>query len=152
MKKRIIAIIVALFLLLTAGCGASKETAGGSVQNATPESLDLADGVYQISVTLSGGSGRASVESPAQLRVENGETVATIVWSSSNYDYMIVDGVRYEPLTTEEFSVFEIPIDGFDYAMPVTADTVAMSEPHEIDYIIRFDSTTLAAVTDGEES
>ena len=30
----------------------------------------------------------------------------------------------------------------FDAEMEVTADTVAMSEPHEIDYTLNFDSTT----------
>jgi len=149
MRKRITAIIITLCLLLTAGCGASM---GKSDQAAAPESLNLADGNYQVSVALSGGSGRASVESPAQLRVESGKAVANIVWSSSNYDYMIVDGVRYEPVITEEHSVFEIPIDGLDYDMAVTADTVAMSEPHAIDYTLRFDSSTLTAAADGEAS
>ena len=149
MKKTITAIFITLCLLFTAGCGAPTNQ---NSQTAAPESLDLADGYYQVSVALSGGSGRASVGSPAQLRVENGKAVATIVWSSAHYDYMIVDGVRYEPVTTEEHSVFEIPIDGLDDAMPVTADTVAMSEPHEIDYTLRFDSASLVAVADGEVS
>ena len=144
--KKLIAGIALIFILLSAvGCGMVKSSA-------TPESLGLVNGLYQVEVVLSGGSGRATVESPAQLRVESGQAVATIVWSSSNYDYMIVDGVRYEPLTTEEHSTFEIPIDGFDCDMPVTADTVAMSEPHEIDYTLRFDSATLTAVADGEAS
>ena len=37
---------------------------------------------------------------------------------------------------------FEIPVSVFDAEMEVTADTVAMSEPHEIDYTLNFDSTT----------
>lgn len=152
MKKMILAIIMALLLLSAAGCGASSGTADENTQAVTPESLNLKDGDYQVSVTLSGGSGRACVESPAQLRVEDGQAVATIVWSSSSYDYMIVNGVEYEPLATEEHSVFEIPIDGFDYAMPVTADTVAMSEPHEIDYTLQFDSATLAVAEEGNAS
>ena len=32
-----------------------------------------------------------------------------------------------------------------DTALAVTADTVAMSTPHEIDYTLTFDSATLAA-------
>ena len=42
----------------------------------------LADGSYQVDVALEGGSGRASVESPAQVTVRDGEVTATIVWSS----------------------------------------------------------------------
>lgn len=109
----------------------------------TAESLELKDGVYTVAVTLGGGSGRASVESPARLRVEKGQAFATIVWGSANYDYMKVDGVKFETVNTEGNSAFEIPVTGFDWKMPVIADTIAMSEPHEIDYTLEFDSSTI---------
>ena len=112
---------------------------------ATVESLGLKDGSYTIGVTLSGGSGRASVESPAQLTVENGVAAAVIVWSSSNYDYMKVDGVQYDPISTEGNSAFNIPVLGFDFQMPVLADTTAMSTPHEVEYTLYFDSATIQA-------
>ena len=41
-------------------------------------------------VALSGGTGRASVQSPAQVRVEDGSITARVVWSSSDYDLMVV--------------------------------------------------------------
>lgn len=104
----------------------------------TAEELGLEDGEYTAEVTLEGGSGRATVESPANLTVKDGEVTATIVWSSPNYDYMIVDGEKYEPVNTEGNSTFEILVDGFDYPMEVVADTVAMSEPHEIEYTLTF--------------
>ena len=50
-------------------------------------------------MTLEGGSGRATVESPAALTVADGIMTATIVWSSPNYDYMLVDGEKYLPST-----------------------------------------------------
>lgn len=109
----------------------------------TPESLNLEDGTYSVAVTLEGGSGRASVESPAALTVANGTVTVKLIWSSSNYDYMKVDGVRYHPVNTEGNSVFEIPVTGFDYKMTVYADTTAMSTPHEIEYTLYFDSSTL---------
>ena len=43
-----------------------------------------------------------------------------------------------------EHSTFEIPVSSFDWAMPVVADTTAMSEPHEIEYTLRFDSASIA--------
>ncbi|MCI7422220.1 MAG: hypothetical protein MSA57_03170, partial [Ruminococcus sp.] len=92
---------------------------------------------------LEGGSGRASVTSPATITVKDGTATAEIVWSSSNYDYMKVDDVQYNPTQTEGNATFEIPVLGFDYAIPVSADTTAMSTPHEIDYTLFFDSTTL---------
>lgn len=112
---------------------------------ATAESLGLADGSYTVDVTLSGGSGRASMESPALLTVENGAVTATIVWGSSNYDYMKVEGVRYDPVNTEGNSAFAIPVLSFDFPMPVQANTIAMSTPHEIGYTLYFDSTTIRA-------
>ena len=45
--------------------------------------LNLADGEYTVEVTMEGGSGRASVQSPTELSVENGQAEAKIVWSSS---------------------------------------------------------------------
>ena len=104
-----------------------------------------ADGSYTCAVTLEGGSGRATVESPAALTVADGAMTATIVWSSPNYDYMLIDGEKYQPTNTEGNSTFEIPVAALDTALAVTADTVAMSTPHEIDYTLTFDSATLTA-------
>ncbi len=101
-----------------------------------------ADGVYTCHVTLSGGSGRASVESPARITVQGGAVTAEVVWSSSHYVYMQIDGVQYDPVQTEGNSAFEIPVV-LDTDMAVSALTEAMSQPHLVDYILRFDSTTL---------
>ena len=122
-----------------------------SVSNPEPKeddaksAVDLEDGTYTAEVTLEGGSGRASIESPATLTVKDGKVTASIVWSSPNYDYMIVDGKKLLPVNTEGNSVFEIPVASFDTALDVIADTVAMSKPHEIEYKITFDSSTIKA-------
>jgi len=114
---------------------------------ATVESLGLTDGEYTIGVELTGGSGRASVESPARLVVEDGQAWAYIIWSSSNYDYMKVDEVQYDMVNQEPGlqggSAFKIPVAGFDYKIPVKANTTAMSTPHEIDYTLEFDSSSI---------
>lgn len=109
----------------------------------TADSLELADGIYTADVELAGGSGKASVESPAKLTIESGQVTAEIIWSSSNYDYMIVSGEKYLPVNTEGNSTFEIPVEAFDWRLPVKADTTAMSEPHEIAYTLRFDSASV---------
>ena len=111
----------------------------------TPESLQLQDGTYTVEVTLTGGSGRATVSSPAELVVADGTVTARLVWSSPNYDYMKVDGVQYNPVNTEGNAAFDIPVTVFDYKMPVSADTTAMSTPHEIEYFLYFDSSTIKA-------
>lgn len=97
----------------------------------------LTDGEYTAAVTLSGGSGKASVESPCRVTIKNGEAYADIIWSSPNYDYMIVNGVIYYPVNTEGNSEFQIPIV-FDQTMQVQADTTAMSKAHLIDYELTF--------------
>ena len=120
-----------------------------SVSNPEPKeddaksAVDLEDGSYTAEVTLEGGSGRASIESPATLTVKDGKVTASIVWSSPNYDYMIVDGKKLFPVNTEGNSVFEITVASFDTELDVIADTVAMSKPHEIEYTLAFDSSTI---------
>ena len=95
-----------------------------SVRNAQPTMEEaLADGAYTCDVTLEGGSGRATVESPAALTVADGRMTATIVWSSPN---------------TEGNSTFEIPVAALDTPLDVVGDTVAMSTPHEIEYTLTF--------------
>ena len=116
------------------------------VAEGAADTFDLSaveDGSYTIELTMEGGSGRASIQSPAQLAIADGAATATLEWSSPNYDYMLVDGEKYEPVNTEGNSTFEIPVDGFDYPMEVVGDTVAMSEPHEIEYTLQFDSSTM---------
>lgn len=108
-----------------------------SVQNPVPQ-----EGSYVCDVALEGGSGRATVESPAVL-VSDGKTItATIVWSSPNYEYMIVDGVQYDPVQEEGNSTFQIPVV-LGQKMAVSASTVAMSQPHLVDYTLYLDGASL---------
>ena len=115
-----------------------------SVSNPEPKeddaksAVDLEDGSYTAEVTLEGGSGRASIESPATLTVKDGKVTASIVWSSPNYDYMLVDGTKYLNENKGGNSTFTIPVSGFDCDIAVVGDTVAMSTPHEIEYTLNF--------------
>lgn len=111
--------------------------------------LGLEDGTYSIKVELDGGTGRASVASPTKLTVTDGAAVAHIIWSSPNYDYMLVAGKRYLPVNEEGDSVFEIPVLAIDEPFDVIADTTAMSEPHEIDYRLTFDTSSMQAAAEG---
>ena len=109
----------------------------------TAQDLGLADGSYTAEVAFSGGSGKSHIESPVTLTVKDGAVTAAVVWSSSKYDYMLVDGERYDVLTTEPGSTFEIPVAAFDTDLTVIGDTTAMSTPHEIEYTLNFASATL---------
>ena len=107
---------------------------------------DLTDGEYSIQVDLEGGSGKASVSSPTLMIVKDGRMYAELQWSSSNYDYMIVDGEQYFPTNEEGMnSVFEIPVQIMDEGMPVIADTLAMGTPHEINYTLTFYSDSIGS-------
>ena len=100
---------------------------------------DLEDGEYSIQVDLEGGSGKASVSSPTLMLVKNGRMYAELQWSSSHYDYMIVDGEKFQNESEEgRNSVFTIPVTALDDKMEVIADTLAMGAPHEIDYTLTF--------------
>ena len=119
-----------------------------SIWTSTPEAftLDKEDGEYSIQVDLEGGSGKASVTSPTLITVQEGSVTAHIQWSSSNYDYMIVDGEKYLPVNEEGGnSEFEIPVLAMDEAMPVIADTTAMGTPHEINYTLTFYSDSIGS-------
>lgn len=104
----------------------------------------LADGEYTVEALLSGGTGKAKLLNPTALTVSEGKITATIVWSSSNYDYMIVNGDQYLPITTEGGSTFQIPVESLGVEIPVTADTVAMGTPHEIAYTILLQTDTVS--------
>ena len=119
-----------------------------SVSNPEPKSTpvsELADGIYEVNATLEGGTGKTTLLTPSELTVAEGKATARIQFSSSKYDYMIVNGEKYLPLTTEGGSLFEIPVEVLDRKIDVAADTTAMSTPHEIEYAITFDSATVVA-------
>lgn len=103
------------------------------------EKLTVADGTYQVNVTLSGGSGRAKIASPTELTVKDGRATAKIVWSSDKYDYMEVEGIRFTPEIQNGHSVFMVPVTELDKPLAMVGDTTAMSTPHAIDYQLTFE-------------
>ena len=103
------------------------------------EKLTVADGTYQVNVTLSGGSGRAKIASPTELTVKDGRATAKIVWSSDKYDYMEVEGIRFTPEIQNGHSVFVVPVTELDKPLAMVGDTTAMSTPHAIDYQLTFE-------------
>lgn len=112
---------------------------------AQPMKVDMSDGTYKIDVVLEGGSGRATITSPATLVVKEGCAYAQIEWSSSHYDYMKVGETTYDPINTDGNSVFELPVTVMDKPMDVIADTTAMSVPHEIEYTLTFASDSITS-------
>ena len=130
---------------VSAGTPEEETTAAPAGEEAQSAASQVADGTYSIDVTLGGGSGKSTVLSPATITVAGERIVARIEWSSSNYDYMLVNGEKYLPVNTEGNSVFEIPVAGLDTELPVVGDTVAMSKPREIEYTLTFHSASIKA-------
>lgn len=123
------------------------------VAEGTADTFDLStveDGSYTIELTMEGGSGRASIQSPAQITVADGAATAILEWSSPNYDYMLVNGEKYLPVNTEGNSVFEVPVEALDAPLTMIGDTVAMSTPHEVEYTVTFHSETLESAESGK--
>lgn len=128
----------------------SSSSAGSSsdapAENGNAVSVDRKDGEYSIEVNMTGGSGRASVTSPTLLIIRNGKAYAKLYWSSTYYDYMIVDGVKYQNNTRDGgTSTFIIPITSMDAPVPVIADTTAMGDPVEISYQLTFYADTIGS-------
>ncbi|MBQ6314688.1 MAG: hypothetical protein IJI11_03690 [Mogibacterium sp.] len=119
------------------------DTESEASDSAKASDLKIADGEHSAEVTLEGGSGKATITSPAVIKVSGDSYTAVIEWSSPHYDYMLVDGEKYLPVNEDGNSVFEIPVMYFDKPMPVIADTTAMSQPHEIEYTLTFDSASV---------
>lgn len=91
---------------------------------------------YLVDITFEGGTGKAYIKSPVEVTNEDGQMTAKFVWSSKNYDYMIVNGIKYENENNGGESTFTVPIDNINEPLTVIGDTVAMSTPHEIEYVI----------------
>ncbi len=139
--KKIILTAAVLLISLTA-CGFFSNRID---ENSTEE--------YLCQVQLTGGSGKATVESPAEVTCENGTYYVKLIWSSPNYDYMIVDGQKYDnEADANSNSVFTIPFEVFNEAFTVIGDTTAMSIPHEIEYELTIYSPDSDYVNDIQKS
>ena len=138
--KKIYAILLAIFLL-TGVCPIPLYAATTVAVSANAENdADIFD------LTMTGGSGKATIQSPTLLTLNDGIAYATITWSSSNYDYMIVDGQKYLNESEEDAnSRFTIPIADLTQDVPVIADTLAMGTPHEVQYVLTFDPASIAS-------
>ena len=133
-------IVLALVLLPVRG-NLQKVWADDLSDRIKPVETDMEDGEYSIGVDVVGGSGKAGVSTPALMIVEDGKAYARLVWSSSYYDYMVIDGVKYLNEAEEESnSTFTIPVTAMDQDISIIADTTAMGTPHEVEYILTFHS------------
>lgn len=132
-------LLFVFFLLMISGCDVNKRESNGAIsvtdskeENATDEEKE-----QWLTIDLSGGTGKASIESPVKITSKDGKYYANIIWSSSNYDYVILNNEKYlNESAPGEKSSFTIPVE-LDEEIPLIADTTAMSKAHEIEYTIK---------------
>lgn len=104
-----------------------------------------ADGRYTVEAVLKGGSGRVSIESPVSIESVQGKMTATLIWSSSFYEYMMINGEKHLPESRDvkgDTTTFRIPLSSLE-TLEFVAQTSKMSRPHDIEYSIVFDRSTL---------
>ncbi len=133
---------------VTGSAEALQKRLEGRADGEEPEAvaMDLPDGEYSVEVNMTGGSGRASISSPTLLTVRDGRGYARLLWSSSYYDYLILDGALYLNETQDGGpSSFEIPVTALDEPIPIVADTTAMGDPVEIAYTLTFYAESVGA-------
>ena len=107
----------------------------------------LADGLYSVEFTFEGGSGRGGVES-VQAEVKDGEIQTLyLTMTSPYYDYCLYYGEQYINGSGEGNSVFTVPY--VEDSFLLTADTTAMSQPHEIDYTVTMDTAGMTKIGGG---
>lgn len=93
----------------------------------------LKDGTYFPEFSFTGGSGRVEIRCE-KVVVENGQAMATLLFESPNYTWVKAEGTQYDNQTpAKETGMFEIPVK-LEEPTPITAQTTAMSTPHEISY------------------
>ena len=138
LKKNTALLAALLMTVLVTSCGQQGVTSVNtdseiSTERNTEKSTEK---TYLVDITFEGGSGKAYIESPVEITENKDGMTARFVWSSKNYDYMIVDGIRYDNENDGGDSTFTIPVDNITEPLTVIGDTVAMSTPHEIEYTI----------------
>lgn len=105
--------------------------------------VSMADGAYTADdFSFSGGTGKTKITCEG-ITVKDGKNYATIKFSSDKFTKLVVNGTEYQPTSNEGGSYFEIPVT-LNTDMTITGTTVAMSEPHDIDYTIHITKSETA--------
>jgi len=109
------------------------------------------DGTYVPSVFhYSGGSGRVTL-SCEEVELSGGEAIASIAFSSPNYEYVRVDDLKITGDYTEKTSTFKVPVK-LDEEMTLIGCTTAMSTPHEVSYTIYISLDEISGATNNPKS
>ena len=143
-KLYIISVLLLICMLSIVSCGKQETNSSSEEETTVTEAAGPEVRYYDIS--FEGGTGKAYIESPVEVTTDGSDITACFIWSSKNYDYMIVDGVRYDNENEGGSSTFHVKVKSLEEPLTVIGDTTAMSKPHEIEYVI----TWLGEAVEGE--
>lgn len=111
------------------------ENAAQDTEETEAAEVSLADGSYKADdFSFEGGTGKTKLTCEG-ITVKNGKTYATIKFSSDKFTKLVADGIEYQPISNDGGSFFEIPVT-LNKDMTITGTTMAMTEPHDIEYTI----------------
>lgn len=126
------------------GAAEAVPSAGVSQQDNTPETIQTgetgtqtgslpADGTYAPEAfQVTGGTGRVQITCSA-VTLRSGQAEASILFHSSSFTKMKVNGVEYEAEAGKGGALFRVPVS-LNEGFTVSALTTAMSEPHWVEY------------------
>lgn len=141
MKRKIIKLLsLVLSAALVLAFMPASVTAEGT-QNVN-SATTLSDGNYTPEAfTFSGGTGKVKITCPV-VKVKDGKSTATLVFSSRYYTRLQTGGSTYNSVVdaTADTSTFEIPV-ALNTDQAVAGTTTAMSSAHDVDYTIRVSLT-----------
>ena len=105
------------------------------------ERTEYTDASYDTdNFTFSGGAGHITITCPS-IEIKNGVIYGNIRFSSSSYTQLESNGVTYSPVSTENGSLFQIPVV-LNEDMEIAGTTIAMGTPHTITYTIHISLDT----------
>ena len=65
------------------------------------------------------------------------------MFSTKKIDYVIVDGQKYEPTSTDDGAAFTVPVAAFNVGLSIVADSTAISPAVEVTYTMTFDAGSI---------
>ena len=105
------------------------------------EKTEYTDASYDTdNFSFSGGAGHITITCPS-IEIKNGIIYGNIRFSSSSYTQLESNGVIYSPVSTDNGSLFQIPVV-LNEDMEISGTTIAMGAPHTITYTIHISLDT----------
>ena len=108
---------------------------------------NLRNGTYTTNVAVEGGNGTDMICTPMNVFIDDGEATAVVVWSTTACEYMEVAGVRVDPMSRDDGSIFYLPVDTWDEEVEVIAGLNPEGVKEEVEYVMTFDSASMERQT-----